>query len=109
MINLPHYRASYDFLRMRDKEEDRHYNDRHYNDRHASFVMLRHLTENQASYVLAFIDLNLSMEYDVNPYPKESYTAKADAYTEEFLNTDSESLRNLAAIVSERVVCKPEY
>jgi len=99
----PKYSPSFDFLRIRDKD-----NDKHYEDRLVSLMETHQLTEQQSILILLRIDIELSMEFDASPFTRKTYTRKVDEYVDEFLSEDNDIVRNLLARISETIVLE-EY
>ena len=99
MINSNCYRPSSKFMRVRDKESDRHYK-----DRLCSLMMYQELSEKQAETLLIRIDVELSMEYDCSAFNTDYYTRKFDEYVEDIINEDPHYIKNLVAQCEETLV-----
>lgn len=93
------YRPSLEFLKIREREDDRFTG-----HRIGSLMMELLITEPEAELLLQRIDVELSMEFDQEPFSTGHYTRKMDYYVDELLNSDVEYVRDLIAQIAERLV-----
>ena len=99
-----HYSVSYEFLKIRDSEDHRHFETRINN-----LIQKHGLTEEQCELLLFRIDIELSMSYDLSPFDKEDYTPMVDKFVELLLDESTDRVRDIHARVSETIVLQDYY
>ena len=98
MMSNSTYKPSLGFLNIRDHEPYRHFE-----HRMVSLILQHRLTEYQARLLLSRIDVEMSMEYDQEPYSYDHYIRKINYYQDELMAATKSEVHHLIDIADGQI------